>query len=88
MNLDDLFARLERIETMVASLMPVKARHPLGEAMTPLEAMKALGYSHRPTFMQAVRKERIPFIRINARRFVFEGAAIRAWIERKTQNVP
>jgi len=44
------------------------------------QVMKLLGYSDPCSFWQFVRKERVPHIRLNARRFVFESGELDAWL--------
>ena len=48
------------------------------------EVMRVLGYSDRPAFWLAVKKSRIPFIRVNARRCLFDEAAVRAFLDSHT----
>ena len=43
-----------------------------------------LGYSDAASFWSAVRKGGIPHIRINARRIMFDEAAVRAWLDSRT----
>jgi len=54
--------------------------------LTSAEVKKMLGYStsNPAEFLQMIRRERLPFIRINARRFIFDEAQLTAWIERRT----
>lgn len=46
--------------------------------------MNLLGYSDRSSFWLAIKAAGIPFVRINSRRCLFEEAAVRAWIDRRT----
>ena len=45
------------------------------------QVMKLLRYRCRKRFGEAIRANGIPFIRVSSRRFLFEEAAIRAWLE-------
>ena len=46
--------------------------------------MRLFGYSDRAAFLVAVHSAGIPYVRINARRFLFEESAINAWLESRT----
>ena len=59
--------------------MPLKDRR----LITSQELARILGYSSRPAFWEAVRRAGIPFIRINARRFMFDEAEVEAWLEKR-----
>jgi predicted DNA-binding transcriptional regulator AlpA len=50
------------------------------------EVKKMLGYSstNASEFLQMIRKERVPFVKLNARRFIFDEAQLAAWIDRRT----
>lgn len=48
------------------------------------EVMPMLGYSDRSAFWQACKSAGIPFIRINARRCVFEESSVRSWLDSRT----
>lgn len=59
---------------------------PLSEAkfLKPETLQKLLGYSDRGNFWSAVRKAQIPYIRINARRCLFEESAVKSWLAART----
>ncbi len=46
--------------------------------------MEALGYTNRAAFWDFVRSAGVPHIRLNARRIIFEEAALADWIERRS----
>ena len=46
--------------------------------------MRMLGYSNAQAFWVAVRSAGIPFIRINARKSIFDESAIMQWLESRT----
>ena len=54
--------------------------------LTSAEVKKMLGYSNTSAaeFMQMIRKERAPFVKLNSRRIIFDEAQLTAWIERRT----
>ena len=52
--------------------------------LTAAQVMPLLGYSDRSAFWCAVKAAGIPFIRINARRCLFEESAVRAWLDART----
>lgn len=62
------------------------SRAPLTEArfLNASEVMPVLGYTNRSAFWQAVKAAKIPFIRINARRCVFEESSVRSWMDART----
>lgn len=62
------------------------APSPLGGArfLQPKAVMGLLGYTDRSAFWQAVRSSGIPVVRVNSRRFVFEEAPLRAWLDSRT----
>ena|GEM_PF-1039995 len=62
------------------------AAAPLGGArfLTAKQVMPLLSYSDCSGFWQAVKGAGIPFIRINARRCLFEESAVRAWLDSRT----
>jgi hypothetical protein len=43
-----------------------------------------LSYKSRHSFNRALKRDGIPFIRINRRRIVFEAAAVRAYLDSRT----
>ena len=51
--------------------------------ITSNELARVLGYNNRAAFWDAVRRAGIPYIRINARRFMFDAAEVEAWLERR-----
>ena len=51
-----------------------------GALLKPDTVMTMLGYTDRASFFVAVRRDGIPFIRQNARRILFEAAAVQSWI--------
>lgn len=48
------------------------------------EVQKLLGYADRSNFWKAVKRDRVPYVRVNRRRIVFEPGAIRAWLDSRT----
>lgn len=48
--------------------------------------MEALGYTNRAAFWEFVRSAGIPHIRLNARRIIFEEAALIDWIDRRSSS--
>jgi hypothetical protein len=46
--------------------------------------MKALGYRNRAAFWEFVRSAGVPHIRLNARRIIFDEAALMDWMERRS----
>lgn len=61
---------------------PTKA-HGLPRLLTSREVMETLGYNDLGSFLAFARAQGLPFIRINARKFAFEEAAVRAWLDRR-----
>jgi predicted DNA-binding transcriptional regulator AlpA len=45
---------------------------------------KLLGYDDVASFWIAVRAAGIPHIKVNSRRFLFDEAAVQAWLESRT----
>jgi hypothetical protein len=56
------------------------------EWLTQAEAMGFLRYSDRKWFWKMVRKLRIPFWRVNAKRALFKREAIEAAVAQRTVN--
>ena len=52
--------------------------------LRPAEVFALLGYTDRSAAWQAVKRAGIPFVRINARRCLFEESAVRAWLDAQT----
>jgi hypothetical protein len=50
--------------------------------------MEALGYTNRAAFWEFVRSAGVPHIRLNARRIIFEEAALMDWIGRRSSSAP
>lgn len=48
------------------------------------EAAKLMGYTNRAAFIRAVRRDGIPHIKQNARRFVFPREAFEKWLASRT----
>lgn len=48
------------------------------------QVMTMLGYSDRSSFWQAVRQSGIPYVRVNARRCIFDREQLMAWIQRRS----
>lgn len=46
--------------------------------------MRVLGYADRSSFWKAVKRDGVPYIRVNRRRIVFEAVAIRSWLDSRT----
>jgi len=66
--------------------MPTNQRAPRSEApfLKSDQVMAMLGYSDRSSFWQAVRRSGIPYVRVNARRCIFDHAQLMAWIQRRS----
>jgi excisionase family DNA binding protein len=54
------------------------------ELLSSDEAATLCGYSHRNSFMRAVRNHAIPHIRFNARRIRFDREQLAEWMKRRT----
>lgn len=52
--------------------------------LSPVEVQKLLGYANRNAFWRGVRTARIPFIKINSRKTVFDQNALNAWLRSRT----
>ena len=52
------------------------------------QVRRMLGYSDSAAFWRAIREAGIPFVKITARRFMFEEAAVRAWLDSRTVGGP
>lgn len=52
------------------------------------QVMKILGYSDTTSFWQAEKRAGIPYVRISARRAIFEKRAVQAWIDQRTIGAP
>lgn len=50
------------------------------------DVMAALGYTNRAAFWEFVRAEGVPHIRLNARRIIFEEAALADWLQRRSSG--
>lgn len=63
-----------------------KLRGPLSEAkfLQTSEVMKLLRFSDRASFWHTARTAGIPFIRVNARRALWEESAVRDWLNRRS----
>ena len=59
---------------------------PLSEAkfLQTAEVMKLLRFSDRASFWHTARTAGIPFIRVNARRALWEESAVRDWLNRRS----
>jgi excisionase family DNA binding protein len=57
------------------------------EYYTVKEAASMLRYNDTKAFLDAVHRDGIPHIRVNARKFLFPAQSMRAWIERRTIGV-
>lgn len=66
--------------------MTSNARTPLSERnyLKSETVRKLLGYSDKASFWVAVRASGIPYIRINARRCLFDEAAVQQWLDERT----
>ena len=47
------------------------------------DVMKRFGYTNRAAFFQFVHANGVPHIRFNARRIMFDPAAIDAWLDKR-----
>jgi predicted DNA-binding transcriptional regulator AlpA len=69
------------METNKATL----ASEPLGLSfLKSREVMHLLGYSDRASFWTAVHAASIPYVRISARRILFERGSLNAWLDART----
>lgn len=48
------------------------------------EVKALLGYSDNASFWSMVRAAGMPFIKLNARRIMFEESAVKAWLDTRT----
>ena len=66
--------------------MPSNQRAPRSEApfLKSDQVMTILGYTDRSSFWQAVRRSGIPYVRVNARRCIFDREQLMAWIQRRS----
>lgn len=48
--------------------------------------MAMFGYTNRSSFHQWVRNAGVPCVRLNARKLVFDEAALNAWIESRSST--
>lgn len=53
------------------------------ENYTPEEAARLLRYNDRKAFYDAVHRDGIPYLRQNARRYLFPAAPLHAWLSRR-----
>lgn len=62
------------------------SKPPLSERrfLTSSQVQKLFGYSDKASFFAGVRKSGIPFIAVNPRKFLFDEAAVAAWLESRT----
>ena len=88
-KLDMVLAELKQLRETVearpaATIAPAA---PTDDTLLTTAAMALMGYSDRKRFMEAVRRQRMPYTRENSRRFTFSRAALLAWKASKTRNV-
>ena len=50
------------------------------------DVMASLGYTNRAAFGEFVRAEGAPHTRLNARRIIFEEAALADWLQRRSSG--
>ena len=48
------------------------------------QVMTMLGYSNRSSFWQSVKRSGIPYVRVNARRCLFDQRQLSAWLLRRS----
>lgn len=65
------------------SLGPLAARTYLKSS----QVMQTLGYRNRAAFWDFVRRSGVPHIRLNARRIIFEEAALSDRLERRSSRL-
>ena len=73
------------LKAMIAGLLPAQSGAD-EEIILTKDAMKFMCYSDADTFLRAVKRDGVPFIRINARRIGFEMKSLRAWKQKRTRN--
>jgi hypothetical protein len=83
-------SQLDRIELMMTRSIqpapPPSAVAPVADLLTPEQAMALMKYTDRSSFMLAVRRDRIPVVKLNARCFRFDPAELNNWKLRKQQR--
>jgi predicted DNA-binding transcriptional regulator AlpA len=52
--------------------------------LTTSEIMGLTGHNDRSAFHQWARRAGLPFIKLSARKIVYEESAVRAWLNRRT----
>lgn len=52
------------------------------------QVMTMLGYADRSSFWQSVKRSGIPYIRVNARRCLFDQRQLSAWLLRRSMGTP
>lgn len=82
-DLGELKEQLDRIEQMLQRVS-TRPEHVAGELIPAAVVMKRMGYTNTQSFMVAVRRAGIPFVRVNRRRIGFEPRAVDAWIESRS----
>ena len=89
-DMSSMKSQLDRIELMVTrSMQPAPAPSavaPILDLLTPEQAMAVMKYKDRSSFMLAVRRDRIPVVKLNARCFRFDPAELNNWKARKEQR--
>ena len=50
--------------------------------------MTRFGYQDNSAFWAFVRAQGVPFVRLNARKLVFDAASLEAWISKRTVGTP
>lgn len=77
MQLVDMFEERMR---RAASPTPVRG----GEMLRSDQVMERLGYKDKAAFFAAARAAGCPMVKVNARKFLFEAAAVDAWVARRS----
>lgn len=82
-------SQLDRMELLLtAAVRPSapKASAPTMDLLTPEQAMAVMKYKDRSSFMLAVRRDRVPVVKLNARCFRFDPEELNNWKQRKQQR--
>lgn len=79
-----LESRLETMERLLQELAGAATGLTSGAALTLEQAMDWFAYKDRDTFMKAVRRDGIPYVRQNAKRILFNRVDLTRWKSART----
>lgn len=68
----------------VLSVSLPELQNPAERYLTPDEVMERLAYKSRSAFWIAVRANRLPYVRITARKILFPESQLSAWLQHRT----